>query len=408
MTTLNPVEKDVMYLAEDYLIFSADDVAQILIWQVDADTRQMIQTMLTFHAEQKALTPDFIIPAEVPFEDPANYQQKLVAWLLSDLKESAEDFDEPLKTWQPNLEEGLENPLLSFLGQMSEILAEYVRHVTLYFRFEHIEDFDAFAGWFLELCHSDIPERVQFAIFDDQNNTITDTLKSLPKGCVMVRNPHIDMNKTMEQTFSASQADESDGPEKGYQTEIVFAVTALRRQDFDTAFHRAQSAFHIAQQNRWWTMQMNALLIYGNAILGKGDLDLAGRSARQALSVWEEAGDEDDRKMLDALKVQACFLNANALMMQKNWADAALAYAAAAEASKIIENGFMEFEGHRMAARCLLEHGEPQKGFTTGMDALTVAKKFPDDLKRNGTLPHLVKDLPPLPKIMVKPFWISA
>lgn len=393
MSSLNPVEKRVMHLAEDYLVFSSDKIAQVLIWQVDGDTRQMLQTMLTFHAEQSALTPDLILPAELPFEDPEIYENKLLQWLLSDLQESKEDLDAPLKTWNPDIPDDVASPLLSYLKELSELLIEHVRHVTLYFRFEYIDDFENFALWFFELIKNGLPERVQLAVFDDDNNTIANALKTLPEGMAMMRSPSIDMNKTIEETFSAGQASQPEGPEKDYQEEIVFAVTALRRKDYKTAFQRAQKAFQIAEKHDWWSMQMSALVVYGNAVLGKGDLEMAERCAQQALSVRDAAEDTDDLKMLDTLKTQALFLEANVFLLQKNWAEASGSYENAAEASARIGNVLMEFEGRRMAAKCRLENGEQDRCFSIGMGALSLAEKFPEDLKRDGTLPHLVQDL---------------
>ena len=104
----------------------------------------------------------------------------------------------------------------------------------------------------------------------------------------MVRSPKADMNNIMEQTLASEQKQMPDGAHKNFQTALTLAMTALRRQDLDKAFSKAQKAFRIAQKNQWPDMQVTALMVYGNAVLGKQKYEQVRSSALQAQRIVKD------------------------------------------------------------------------------------------------------------------------
>ena len=388
MKELNPVEQNVMELADQYLVFSSDPDATLLIWQVDQDTEKMIQTMLTFHTEDTALFSDLTLPADTAFEEPEFYQREIADKLIEDFEASKEDIeDDPLKQWNPAKAAEGTDPLLSYLSALAKEMEEIARHITIYFRPTDINDMEGFALWLKALMKKKKDPKIQFMAFDDEEGTLSKALSKPLKKNMMVLAPVIDMNKTIEETFAKEEAEAKPGPEKDYRHYIVHAVTALRRQDHDKAFDLAGKAFAIAEKQKWPDMQMTSLLVYGNAILNKEDHDFVVRTARQAQRIAADNPDFDTKPVLDNLLLQSFFLEANALMFKEDWEQAAKAYVKAADVARELKNALMEFEARRMATRCFTDAGDYKAAWETGDPAFLIAGKFPDELKLDGTFP---------------------
>jgi hypothetical protein len=239
------------------------------------------------------------------------------------------------------------------------------------------------------LVHCNLPPEVRFTVIERQAFKHLDALVEAEPKLVQSVSPELDMPGALEEIADGAQG---AGPGNDFRKLFVKLSNLAGKGDEEAANKAAVSALKIAEQEKWYDLEVAVFMVLGGLHLGRSDLNKAMNAYQQA-EARADVAVENDHPLGKKLIVQTRFAQAAVLVGQENYAPAASIYEQVAPLTKELEDKFLELEAWRMAAYCHEMREDPAEAWRCGKEAMVVGESMDPEQRANSTLGYMGKRL---------------
>lgn len=397
---LNPVERRLALLCEDWLAFRADASRCLLLWQVPDHARRLVQC---FVQAQKHEVPyasgDLFITFDAPFHHSLQYARALKDQLQGQVEASraelsAQGLD---ASWRldPAASPDTAAAVVEALRSLGATLHRdhsgrgTFSHLAAVLLPSEVADDGAWARWLQRMLAACQHERLRLLVLDSLDQPRLPALCQPDDQRISVRRPAVDGLATAQETFAQEV---TLGPAGVFRNLLMAVVGQMEHGSADQVRVHAADALQFARQHAWADQEVVLRIMVAAALLKEQRhaeavqvYQVARQAAAQALQASHPAG----RKLV----LQTWFGEAGARLAGGDPQAAAACYDAAAQVAHEDGNPLMALEAWRMGALCHARSGDEAGAAQRGRQALEVGARLQPQARAWSTLPLAALEL---------------
>lgn len=390
---LNPVERRLAYLGQDWLAFCNEPRWRLLIWQVPANALRMVAAFFESQKYSSELsTTDLFIVFEVPFQHSIQYSRDVKAALAAQYAAS-------LDTWQRQGERVdwafdpaafADSPegVMAALRAFGSHHAQQIGTLAAVLQPESGADKPTFGSWLRRAIDANLPERLRLVVVEPIEEPFLATSPDLNDSRVARRTLDLDTFDIAQETFAQEV---TTGPAGVFRNHLMALMTLVEKGTVDQVKAKARDALAFAQQQKWLDQEVVVRLLVAGALLKASRFEDAiavyrasRQVAEQALAAAHPAGQK--------LILQTWFGEAGTLLAAGHNAAAADCYRQAAASAQLDRNLILTIEAHRMEAFCRALDGDRAAALACSRQALESGLQLKPEVRSMTSLPVAAMD----------------
>jgi hypothetical protein len=391
---LNPVERRLALLCDDWIGFRSDREARLLVWQVPENALRLVECFVeTQKLDVEYASGDVFLLLKAPYAHGLQYARDLKAALAGQFEASVDDlrrqglptdwsFDPTAVADSP---QGAAAALCSFGAKYHTAIGHLVA-VLMPLTLSNVE---AHVDWLARLLDARLPERLRILIVDTLEHARYAPLLARDDPRVRLRRPAVDGLTTAQETFAQESV---QGPAGVFRNLMMGVVTLLEKGSAGQVVAKATDALAFARKQQWADQEVVLRVMVGGALLKEGrhaEAVRTYRAARQAAAQTAEAGHPAGLKLV----LQALIGEAGAQLAAGADEQAVLCYDEAAGVAQRDGDAFMAIESFRMAAFCKARAGDAEGALERGACAFDAGARLDAPARALSTLPVAAADL---------------
>lgn len=390
---LNPVERRLALLCEDWLAFRADPALRLLVWQVPDDALRLVQC---FVQAQKHDLPyasrDLFIAFDVPFEHSLQYARALKEQLQGQYQASAGELAAQgiPADWmfEP---QAVPDTAAAMAALRSFGAGHHARmgHLAAVLMPAAVAQPGHWCDWLLRALETSLPERLRLVVLDSQDQPRLGSLTPQRDARIRVSRPALHGLAMAQETFAQET---TVGPAGTFRQMLMGVMALIETGSVAQVQAQAATALAFARQQGWPDQQVVLHILLAGALLKASrhaEAVQAYQRARQAAEQAMAAGHPAGAKLV----VQTWFGEAGARLAAGDDAEAAACYDAAAPVALADRNPLLALEAWRMGAFCHARRNDPAAAVERGRQALALGARLQPQARCSSTLPLAALDL---------------
>ncbi len=392
MASLNPIERRLGLLREQYLAFADDGEARLLRWRLTQDEAPMIDAFVQVEARE-GITEDVILILEHPFTSGTAHGHALVAELAHRydlLRESLQDAGVADASWRPPRSQP-SSPIPSDVAHLRDTTASFhehhqplLRHLSLILRPSSVADGTAYTAWLSQASAALEDPSVRLLVLEPAQDDLFAGVG--PAARVREQVADLDMPAAMHEINEAGGLDSPQGKFRQAYLQMGDAVAA---HDLPLATRHAQAAVQIAQAQSWPHLVVATHYTLGASHLGEGDHPAAMQAFRRSEADAEQA-EAGGAEWAPQLILQSRLAQGSVCVAAQSWPLGAETYGTRAlPVAQSMQDLRMQIECLRMAAYCNEQRGDPDAAWDQSVEALGVGAQMPESDRSTTTLAYV-------------------
>jgi hypothetical protein len=397
---LNPVERRLALLCEDWLAFRADPARRLLVWQVPDHALRLVQCFV--QAQQHDVpyaSRDLFIAFDAPFQHSMQYARALKEQLQGQVQASrgglaAQGLD---AAWSldPAASPDTAAAAIDALRSLGSSLhrgqdgSAPFSHLAAVLLPPEVADTAHWTAWLQRALQADLPERLRLVVLDSLDQPRLAALAQQDDPRISLRRPAVHGLATAQETF-AQEA--TLGPAGVFRNLLMGVVGLMEHGSAEQVRVRAADALQFARRHGWADQEVVLRIMVAGALLKEqrhGEAVQSYQVARQAAGQALQAGHPAGRKLV----LQTWFGEAGAQLAAGDAPAAARCYDTAAQVAQDDGNPLMALEGRRMGAFCHARAGDEAGARQRAQQALEVGARLQTQARAWSTLPLAALEL---------------
>ncbi|WP_046114781.1 hypothetical protein [Aquincola tertiaricarbonis] len=359
---LNPVERRLMQLADQWQAFRAMPQARLLMWQLPESGLRLAECFVEAQKlELPYATGDVFLLFKQPFVHGLQYGRALKQALRGIYDASADELRaqgmatdwpyDPAAT--PDTAAWFAEALRSFGSRHHQAMAPGAQ-LCIVLMPTAVAHAASFARWVRELLDVGLPQRLRVLMADAQEVPRFAALLAAADDRVQVQRIDIDGLALAQETFAQEGG---VGPAAVFRNLMMGVVALLAHGGADQVKAKAVDALQFARQQGWADQEVALRVMVAGALLKEGrhaEAVTVYRAARQAADDTVAARHPCGHKLV----LQTCFGEAAVHLATGDDAQAMRCYDEAAQVAQHDANPILAIEAFRMAAFCAARAGD--------------------------------------------------
>jgi hypothetical protein len=390
----SPVERRFDLLCQLWMEAVADPAARLLVWRIPGNAGRMLDAFFEAHKQSpQAMTPDYFLRFDAPFETGFGYSRALADALQTGYIGSLEKLREqglPIKWRDAHIDAPASaGGTLQLMQSFGDYYHEHLRYFVAVLAPSSVSRADALEAWLDAALRAPVPDRVRLAVVDYDDESRWNVLASRHGAAVRVIEAPVDMFDIARETAAQSGG---AGASTAYRQMLADVMTLVERGSAAQTARRADRALALCERQQWPDQQVVLHMAVAGAHLKEqqhSEAIVRYRAARQAAQAAQQAGHPAGANLL----MQTWFGEAGAWLNARQPDRAASAYVAGSEAAKAVPNGLFAIEGQRMAGFCHAQEGHKERAREHYLLALGEARAMPPADRPLTPLPLLLQDM---------------
>ena len=375
--SLNPVERRLALLNQDWLKFRADASRRVLIWQLPANAVRIAEAWIEAQKYEHPdyTTGDLLLLFKTPFVHGLRYARELKEALRGQYDASLEDLKEQgLTTDWPFQPETVPDTPAGFGDAVRSFGSHYHRsigHLVVVFMPASVAHQASWEAWVEALLVTELPERLRVLLIDTVEQPRYTALVERIGKLALVQAPALDSFAVAEECF----AQEGIGPAATFRTLMMGVVTLLEKGSAEQVRARVVEALAFAQKQGWQDQQVALKLMMAGAFVKEARYPEALQTyerARQDAGQTLKAGHPAAHKLI----LQTWFGQAGMHLVAGQFPEAARCYDQAAAVAQADKNALLGIEARRMSAQMHAKAGDPIAGAERAVAALKLTAQL--------------------------------
>lgn len=391
---LNPVERRMLLLCNDWIEFRDDPNARVLIWQVPENALRMVECFIEAQKQESEYTAgDLFLLLKTPYRHGMQYARGLKDTLRGQYDASAEAMQrEGLPVdWSfdpadsPNSPAGFAMALRSFGSRYHQAMGHLVATLMPL----SVSKPEAHVAFIDGLLAADMPERLRVLLVDTFEFPRWAPMAGRGDPRVRLTQPAVDALATAQEAFAQET---TTGPGGVFRNLLMGVVTLIEKGTADQVKAKATDALAFARKQQWADQEVVVRMMVAGAFLKESrhaEAVRAYQGARQAADVTVTAGHPAGLKLV----LQALIGEAGAHFAAGDDDAAAGCYDEAAIVAQRDGDAMMTIESFRMAAFCKARAGDRRGALERGQCALAMGTRLAPDACAMTTLPIAAVDM---------------
>lgn len=392
--TLNPVERRLIDLCNQWEEFRTHTAKRLLVWRVPDNAGRLLQCFFEVQKyETLYSTGDLFIVFDATFENSIQYSRALKEALAGQYEASREDLKQQGITpdWQFTPEQ-FSDSATGFIQSLSAFGSKHhkiIDHLVAVLLPRSVADDNAFAAWLRRALDAGIPERLRLVVIDFMETPRLAGLVDAGHERLYVDIPPIDALAMAQETFAQEGG---MGPAAVFRNFLMGLVTLIDKGSADQVKAKAVDAFAFARKQHWADQEVAIALLVAGACLKEKHFDeaieiyeRARQTALQTVATGHPAGQK--------LVLQTWFGEAVGHLAAGDTLRAAACYDQAASVARGVPDLVLTIEAFRMAAFCHARLGNRDAAVERGVHALDVGQRLKPEVRGMTTLPLAAVDL---------------
>jgi len=391
---LNPVERRLAYICNDWLAFRDEPGPCVLVWETPGNAHRLVRAFLESQKHETAYSSgDLFIVFDAPFANAIQYSRELKAALAGQYEASRDELraQGEAADWAfdpealPDSPEGFVAALRSFGSKYAErigMLAVVLLPLA-------VGNGEAFAQWLKRAVDTELPRRLRFVMLDAPESRELAALEALGDPRIARRPLQLDGFDVAQETFAQEP---TQGPAGVFRNQLTGLVALVEKGSAEQVKAKALDALAFVQQHKWKDQEVVVRLLVAGALLKESRhaeavavYQAARQVAGQALAAAHPAGHK--------LVLQTWFGQAAAHLAAGQIPEAAACYRDAAAVAQADHNLILTIEAQRMEAFCRARGGDRLGALACGQQALVSGAQLKPEVRSMTTLPIAAMDL---------------
>lgn len=391
---LNPVERRLVYICNDWLAFRGQPGLGVLVWETPGNAQRLVRAFLESQKHETAYSSgDLFVVFDAPFANAIQYSRELKRALAGQYEASRDDLRArgEAADWAfdpdalPDSPEGFVAGLRAFgskyaasIGTLAAVLLP-----------TEIGNADAFARWVQRVVDTGLPGRLRIVLLDASDKRELAALDALGHPHIVRRPLQLDGFDVAQETFAQEP---TQGPAGVFRNQLTGLVALVEKGSAEQVKAKALDALAFVQQQKWKDQEVVVRLLVAGALLKESRhaeavavYQAARQVAGQALAAAHPAGHK--------LVLQTWFGQAAAHLAAGQTPEAAACYRDAAAVAQADHNLILTIEAQRMEAFCHARGGDRLAALACGQQALASGARLKPDVRGMTTLPVAAMDL---------------
>lgn len=420
MIEQNPITRRLEELQSQWLIFTGDKAARVLIWQVVDGEVPMVDAFVASEAEEHlAQTPDLFLRLESPFASESGHGFALASELVAQYEKLAQAGEVPENPWvhpRTDTRRGDIQVLLEVLAsfRVHHVGGESASKLGIWLDPDNVSSQRGYEAWLLRLLERS-PEPLRFFLLDDRNSPSFSAFANAvgARARTFVCDLHMldALGEILAQPEDGAET-EADSPDVQFAKLQVELAKSVERGDLAEAERHAATAVKFAEVQGCPHLASVAqmTLAAGYVAKQKPNEALAAYSEAERFGAMAEAqaaetngtGDGTSSKEPDGaaaahtrrqLRLHARLGQGAVLLMVQAYKHAAKVYEAAAELALSVGAKGLALDAYRLASFSRSELGQADPAWDLGMRGFQLGLELDEKTRRSSTLPFLADQL---------------
>ncbi len=391
---LNPVERRLVDICKDWLIFRDEPGPGVLVWEAPGNAQRLVRAFFESQKYETAYSSgDLFIVFEAPFANAIQYSRELKRELAGQYEASRDDLraQGEAADWAfeaealPDSPEGVVAALRSFGSKY----AERIGTLAVVLLPLAVGNGEAFAQWLKRAVDTELPRRLRFVMLDAPESRELAALDALGEARIARRPLQLDGFDLAQETFAQEP---TQGPAGVFRNQLTALVALVEKGSAEQVKAKALDALAFVQQHKWKDQEVVVRLLVAGALLKESRhaeavavYQASRQVAGQALAAAHPAG----RKLV----LQTWFGQAAAHLAAGQTPEAAACYRDAAAVAQADHNLILTIEAQRMEAFCRARDGDRIGALACGQQALASGARLKPEVRSMTTLPIAAMDL---------------
>lgn len=372
--------------------------AKVARWFVPVEHYRWVEAFLEHEATEMGMLPDLFVRFESPFDDPGSYGIDLrneFRKMVSDDRERLMEEENIELQWKPITPQNLLHNSQYFFEELKEfarINELFEEQLIVYLAPTHISDPSVWSSWLADALQTGIPNPVRVMIIDTHENPVFHTLSSGFPENVTTLTPDFDLDAAMSHIAAGGN---SSDPGVRFRKTFVALTQAARRNDWKEIEKLSKEALDIAHQHTWIHLEATVHMVVAGVYLNERRYEEAFKqyeyAYHTALQKYNGVAELEAsiHKACELAAIQALFGEANTLIAQKMYLEAADIYLNAAQRAETVQDKHYELEAWRMAGYCYEQGRNYPVAWEANEKALEAGSQLDDETRRGSTLPYV-------------------
>lgn len=391
---LNPVERRLVYICNDWLAFRGEPGPRLLVWEAPGNAQRLVRAFLESQKHETAYSSgDLFIVFDAPFANSIQYSRELKRALAGQYEASRDDLRArgEAADWAfdpdalPDSPEGFVAGLRSFGSKY----AERIGNLAAVLLPTTIGNEEAFAGWVQRVLETSLPARLRVVLLDASDARELAALDAIADPRIRRRPLQLDGFDVAQETFAQEP---TQGPAGVFRNQLTGLVALVEKGSAEQVKAKALDALAFVQQHKWKDQEVVVRLLVAGALLKESRhaeavavYQAARQAAAQALAAAHPAGHK--------LVLQTWFGQAAAHLAAGQIPEAAACYHDAAAVAQADHNLILTIEAQRMEAFCRARGGDHAGALACGQQTLASGARLKPEVRGMTTLPIAAMDL---------------
>jgi tetratricopeptide (TPR) repeat protein len=391
---MNPVERRLLAVHQDWLTFAGNKQARLLYWQ----TNEADQRMIAVYIQRQEKLSSAVLRLRSAFDDIDPYSAALtgeiVAWYEAGKEGSAAngitaDWSAPARC---NKEAAVAY-LLRLASSLMRHHPDVFPQLVLILEPERIRKRAAFERWLDTLlsCMEHAPsqaEHIRFVLVGTEPEPLPRLVKQRSRQVTVLQGCYRMQTLPRELAVAADQR----GPGSEFQRLFVKLGETLERGDAAQLERLRNQALTLTNQQSWPDQSVAVHLLAGAAYLKWNAPQLALCAYEQATQAGRQAL-QGDHPAGNKLTINGLFGEATVYWMQGDYRHAAERYTQAAQFAEADNDGLLAVEAWRMCSVCFMQMRREEAAIDAGLNALDRGAWIPLPLRANSNLQMVAQQM---------------
>jgi hypothetical protein len=391
---LNPVERRLALLCEDWLAFRSDPSKRLLVWQVPDHALRLVQCFVQAQKHDlEYASRDLFVAFDAPFQHSVQYARTVKEQLLGQVQASRDGWvAQGLSAgWSldPRATPDTAAAAVDALRSLGSSMHRHIGHLAAVLLPAEVADPGHWSRWLARALQAGLPERLRLVVVDSLDQPRLAALAEQGDPRVSLRRPAVHGLATAQETF-AQEA--TLGPAGVFRNLLMGVVGLMEHGSAEQVRVRAADALQFARRHGWADQEVVLRIMVAGALLKEqrhAEAVQVYQVARQAAGQALQAGHPAGRK----LALQTWFGEAGAQLAAGDAPAAARCYDAAAQVALEDQNPLMALEARRMGAFCHARAGDAAGAQQRALQALEVGARLQPQARAWSTLPLAALEL---------------